>query len=142
MTGHIDPSREQFAAFAKSGVSGPVQMLNLLRFRADAAYADGKAPRGGMTGPEAYREYAKVSAPFFQAVGGKIVWSGKPVGGVIGPVGEDWDAGFIAEYEGIDKFLAMVGDEGYQAIVFHRQAAIADSRLFGFAKTEAGGVFG
>ena len=142
MSGHVDPSRDQFAAFATSDVGGPVQMLNLLRFRDEAAYADGKAPRSDMTGAEAYREYAKASAPFFQAASGVMAWSGKPVGGVIGPPGERWDAGFIAEYPSLGHFLSMVKDEGYQAIVYHRQAAVADSRLYGFEKTEAGGVFG
>ena len=142
MNGHVDPSKDQFKAFARSGVTGPVQMLNLLRFRGRAAYADGQAPRPGMTGAEAYREYAAASAPFFEGVGGRMAWSGRPVAGVIGPPGEAWDAGFIAEYPGLDAFVAMVRDEGYRAIVHHRRAAIADSRLYGFAKTDAGGVFG
>lgn len=142
MSGHVDPTREGFAAFAKSTVGGPVQMLNLLRFNEHAAYADGQAPKGGMTGAEAYREYALASAPFFEGVGGRMAWSGKPIAGVIGPPGEAWDAGFIAEYPSLEAFVSMVKDEGYQAIVFHRQAAVADSRLYGFAKSEAGGVFG
>ena len=142
MSGHVDPSGEQFAAFARSGVAGPVQMLNLLRFRDRASYLDGQAPREGMTGAEAYSEYARASAPFFQGVGGQVAWSGKPVAGVIGPPGERWDAGFLAEYPSLDAFVRMVRDEGYQAIVHHRQAAVADSRLYGFEKTDAGGVFG
>ena len=142
MSGHVDPSKEQFAAFAKSGVGGPVQMLNLLRFRDEAAYADGRAPRPGMSGAEAYRAYAVASAPFFESVGGRMAWSGKPIAGVIGPPGEAWDAGFVAEYPGLDAFVSMVRDEGYQAIVHHRQAAVVDSRLYGFAKTDGSGVFG
>ena len=142
MSGHVDPSRERFAAFARSGVRGPVQMLNLLRFEDRAAYADGEAPRGGMTGAEAYREYARASAPFFEGVGGRMAWSGTPIGGVIGPPGERWDAGFLAEYPSLDAFLSMVKDEGYQAIVHHRRAAVADSRLYGFAKSDGPGVFG
>ena len=142
MSGHVDPSKDQFKAFAASGITGPVQMLNLLRFRGAAAYADGQAPRADMTGAEAYRAYALASAPFFEGVGGRMAWSGKPVAGVIGPPGEMWDAGFIAEYPSLDAFVSMVRNEGYQAIVRHRQAAVADSRLYGFAKTDAGGVFG
>lgn len=142
MSGHVDPSKAQFAAFARSGAAGPVQMLNLLRFNERAAYADGQTPKGGMTGAEAYRAYALASAPFFEGVGGRMAWSGRPVAGVIGPPGEAWDAGFIAEYPNLEAFLGMVKDEGYQAIVFHRQAAVADSRLYGFTKADAPGVFG
>ena len=141
MSGHVDPSKDQFAAFAKSGVSGPVQMLNLLRFNERAQYADGQG-EAGLTGAEAYKAYAKASAPFFQEVGGVMAWSGKPIAGVIGPPGETWDAGFIAEYPNLDAFVSMVRNEGYQAIVHHRQAAVADSRLYGFAKSDAPGVFG
>ena len=139
---HIDPTKEAFSAFAKSGYDGPVQMLNLLRFKGHAAYAEGKAPRPGMSGAAAYAAYSKASAPFFAAADGEILWSGKPLAGVIGPPGEAWDAGFIAAYPSKAHFLGMVTDEGYQAIVFHRQAAVADSRLFAFAPGEAGRVFG
>ena len=138
----IDPTREAFGAFAAHAHDGPVQMLNLLRFRERAAYEPGKAPRDGMSGAEAYAAYSKASADFFAGVGGEIVWSGKPVGGVIGPADERWDAGFIAAYPSKDAFLTMVRDQGYQGIVFHRQAAVADSRLFGFGPGEKGRVFG
>ena len=141
MSGHVDPSKEQFAAFAKSGVAGPVQMLNLLRFNERARYADGHG-EPGLTGAEAYKVYAKASAPFFAGVGGVMAWSGKPVAGVIGPPGEAWDAGFVAEYPDLDAFVSMVRNEGYQAIVHHRQAAVADSRLYGFAKSDAHGSGG
>ena len=139
---HIDPTREAFGAFAALQHDGAVQMLNLLRFRAAATYAPGQAPEPDMSGPAAYAAYARASAPFFEKVGGRIVWSGKPLGGVIGPADERWDAGFLAEYPSKDAFLSMVRDEGYQAIVFHRQAAIEDSRLYGFGAGEAGRVFG
>lgn len=139
---YVDPTREAFGAFAALPHDGPVQMLNLLRFRKMAAYEDGRAPRGGMSGADAYAEYARASAPFFQGVGGRLAWSGQPLAGVIGPPGEAWDAGFLAEYPSKDAFLSMVRDAGYQAIVHHRQAAVQDSRLYGFAPGEAGRVFG
>ncbi|WP_036766897.1 DUF1330 domain-containing protein [Parvularcula oceani] len=139
---HIDPTREAFHALAEKEIEGPVQMLNLLRFRDFAAYAEGQAPKEKMTGAEAYAEYARVSAAFFKKVGGHMAWSGKPVAGVIGPGDERWDAGFIAEYPSKDAFIGMVKDEGYQAIVHHRQAAVEDSRLYCFAKKDGGGVFG
>ena len=134
---YIDPTRDAFAAFAKGPHTGPVQMLNLLRFRARAAYAAEQAPGEDLSGAEAYAAYSKASAPFFEAAGGRILWSGRPVAGVIGPADEAWDAGFIAAYPSKDAFLGMVRNEGYQAIVFHRQAAVADSRLFAFAPREA-----
>jgi uncharacterized protein (DUF1330 family) len=133
----IDPDREAFRQFAKLEVKGPVQMLNLLKLKEHASYEDG---RGG-TGEEAYRAYSKASAPFFGEVGGKIVWRGKPLSTLIGPADERWDLGFIAEYPSKDAFLSMVKNEGYQAIIFHRQAAVATSRLTCFGKSEGDGLF-
>ncbi|MCQ8185949.1 DUF1330 domain-containing protein [Parvularcula maris] len=134
----IDPERDQFRAFRDLKIEGPVQMLNLIKLKGEASYEDG---RGG-TGEEAYEAYSKASAPFFQDVGGKIAWRGKPFFPVIGPQDEVWDLGFIAEYPSKDAFLGMVKNEGYQAIVFHRQAAVETSRLTCFGKSESGGLFG
>jgi uncharacterized protein (DUF1330 family) len=134
----IDPDREAFRQFAGLAVSGPVQMLNLIRLRERAGYEDGRESSGA----EAYKAYAKASAPFFEQAGGTIAWRGKPVFPVIGPSDESWDIAFIAEYPSKGAFLEMVKDDGYRAIVFHRQAAVETSRLFCFAKSESGGVFG
>lgn len=138
MTSHIDPDRDAFRQFRAMDVTGPVHMLNLIRLRNEAAYEDGRKA----TGAEAYKAYSVSSAPFFQKVGGEIVWRGKPRFPVIGPADETWDLGFIAAYPSRDAFLAMVKDEGYQAIVFHRQAAVATSRLYCFEASERGGLFG
>ncbi len=138
MTAFIDPDRDIFAAYAKSSIQGPVQMLNLLKFQEKATYEDGTAA----TGPEAYKTYGKLSQPFFEKNDGKIIWSGEPQAMVIGPV-DEWDAAFIAEYPSKDHFLSMVLDPDYQAITFHRKAALANSRLLcltplGNTKTFAG----
>jgi hypothetical protein len=37
MTGHIDPTQEIFAQFRAAESPGPIRMLNLVRFRAQAA---------------------------------------------------------------------------------------------------------
>jgi hypothetical protein len=45
MTGHIDPTKETFAAFRANDRAGPIHMLNLVRLRERAAYPDGRAGR-------------------------------------------------------------------------------------------------
>jgi hypothetical protein len=72
MTCYIDPAREVFAAFRQNDRPGPIQMLNLVRFRERAAYPDGRA----VTGAEAYAAYARESRPVFSRLGGRIVWRG------------------------------------------------------------------
>lgn len=122
---NIDPTRAQFDAFKALPRDQPVNMLNLVRLREAAAYEDGRAA----TGAEAYKAYGEASAPIFQGVGGRIAWRGAPEAVLIGPAEEAWHIAFIARYPDAAAFLKMVTDPAYQAIVHHRQAAVADSRL-------------
>ena len=138
MSGHIDPTREQFAEFLKISREGPIQMLNLVRFRAQAAYPDGHQA----TGAEAYRAYAKASAAVFAQVGGKQVWLGRFEHMLIGPADEHWDSVFIAEYPDASAFERMLRDPVYREAVKHRQAAVEDSRLIRLAPVKPGPNFG
>lgn len=138
VAGNIDPTREQFKEFMKLSGDGPIWMLNLIRLRKKAKYADGKKASGA----DAYKTYRKESEPFFKGVGGKIVWSGAPELVLIGPESERWDLAFVAEYPGVAAFGEMIGDPGYQAVVHHRQAAVKDSRLIRIRPGEAGKLSG
>lgn len=135
---HIDPTPEQFAAFKSLDREKPLNMLNLVRLKETASYTDG---RGG-TGAEAYAAYGKESGPIFAGVGGEIIWRGDPKAMMIGPTDEAWDVAFIARYPSLNAFLAMVMDPAYQAIVFHRQAAVDDSRLIAHHERKGSGEFG
>ena len=134
MTGSIDPLREQFDAFKALPRDQPIQMLNLVRLNALAAYPAGHPDHGkGLTGLDAYRAYGRTTAHIFKRVGGRQVWVGKPEVVVTGPADERWDIAFIAEYPGGGAFLAMVTDPEYRELVKHRQAAVEDSRLIRMA---------
>ena len=134
MTGSIDPLREQFDAFKALPRDQPIQMLNLVRLNALAAYPAGHPDHGkGLTGLDAYRAYGRTTAHIFKRVGGRQVWVGKPEVVVTGRADEHWDIAFIAEYPGGGAFLAMVTDPEYRELVKHRQAAVADSRLIRMA---------
>lgn len=125
MSNHVDPEREQFEDFKALPRDEPVMMLNLLRFREQAAYEDGRK----VSGAEAYAAYGRESAPVFSRVGGEIVWRGRPEVTLIGPGDEHWDLAFIARYPTAAAFLEMVTDPAYREAVKHRQAAVLDSRL-------------
>ena len=92
MTGHIDPTKETFAAFRADDRPGPIHMLNLVRLRARAAYPDGREA----TGAEAYEAYGRESLPVFSRLGGRVVWRGRFELMLIGPADERWDLSFIA----------------------------------------------
>lgn len=138
MTGHIDPTKETFAAFRGNDRPGPIHMLNLVRFRETAAYPDGRAA----TGAEAYAAYGRGSFPVFARLGGRIVWRGSFELMLIGPGDEKWDECFIAEYPSVAAFIEMIRDPVYREAVKHRQAAVRDSRLVRLAPQQAGAGFG
>ena len=143
MAGSIDPLRAQFDAFKALPRDTPIQMLNLVRLNAMAAYPQDHPDHGkGMTGLDAYRAYGRTSAEVFKRVGGRQTWVGKPESVVTGPADERWDLAFIAEYPSAAAFLAMVTDLDYREHVKHRQAAVEDSRLIRLAPAEPGEGFG
>lgn len=137
-TGFIDPAKEDFARLRDMDRTGPVHMLNLLRFRDIAAYDDGTIA----TGVEAYQAYARESGAIFERLGGRQVWAGRPELTLIGPQHETWDLAFIAEYPSPDAFVAMLRDPDYRKAVRHRQAAVADSRLIRMQPGQPGARFG
>jgi uncharacterized protein (DUF1330 family) len=138
MTGHVDPTKQAFAVFRANDRPGPIHMLNLVRFRDQAAYPDGREA----TGAEAYASYGRESHPVFSRLGGRIVWRGRFELMLIGPVEEQWDECFIAEYPSVDAFVAMIRDPVYREAVKHRQAAVLDSRLIRLDPTKTGTGFG
>mgnify|MGYP000421594259 CR=1 FL=1 len=75
-------------------------------------------------------------------VGGEIIWRGAPQAMLIGPSNETWDIAFIARYPDLNAFLAMIMDPAYQAIVFHRQAAVETSRLIAHHEQNSSTTFG
>ncbi len=142
MTNFTNPTREAFGEFVALDRYGPIAMLNLIRLREKANYeADYEGGRD-ITGKEAYREYGRTAAKIFKSVGGKQIWLGMPELMLIGPTDEKWDIAFIAQYPNSKAFIEMVKNPEYQAIVFHRTAAVEDSRLLRLKMMDPGAEFG
>jgi len=120
----IEPTPEQIAELASSDAGGPIAMLNLLRFRAEAL-----EPDSGMTGAEAYGLYGQGVAPFLEAAGAKVLSAVHCDQSVIGPAEAEWHMAIIVEYPSRAAFLTMVGNPDYQEVARHRTAALSDSRL-------------
>jgi uncharacterized protein (DUF1330 family) len=137
VTGFVDPTREKFGEFRRLPDDGPIHLLNLVRFKLEATYPDGRRASGA----EAYAAYGRESLPIFTRVGGRIAWSGDFRLMLIGPEEERWDRCFIAEYPSAAAFVEMVKDPDYQKAVRHRQAAVADSRLIRLSPRPAGVSF-
>ena len=112
----IEPSAEQVKELASSTETGPVVMINLLRYRPDG-------------GEAAYLHYGAGVLPCLAQVGGRIIWQGRPSSVVIGPDADLWDSVVLVEYPSRQAFLDMVTSEEYQAIAGRRTEALSDSRL-------------
>jgi uncharacterized protein (DUF1330 family) len=143
MTAFIDPDREQFEAFKALDRDQPIEMLNLVRFRAKADYpVDHALADQGLTGAEAYRHYGTETAAIVARIGASILWRGAFQTTLIGPQDEIWDEVFIARYPTAHAFLEMVTDPTYRSAVVHRQAAVATSRLIRCGTAQGGASFG
>ncbi len=123
----IDPSRDQVRALRDHGSDGPVVMLNLLKFRATAAYpaASGEAV---MTGREAYARYQHAFTVTVGAVSqAEVLYEGPAQQVFIGMAGSpetDWDAVLIVRYPSRQHFLAMMADAAYKEALVHRYAGL------------------
>lgn len=106
----------------------PVAMLNLLKFLEQADYLPGDDAKP-CTGIEAFGRYSTAVLPLIAACGGEQVWQGRPAAMLIGPQDKDWHLAALVRYPSAQAFLDMVSSADYQAISFHRTAALADSRL-------------
>jgi uncharacterized protein (DUF1330 family) len=128
---HIEPSEENGRRLMERGIDGPVTMLNLLRFRAEADYSSHPelAPDEPISGREAYEVYAAHTRPFLAAVGGELRFVGAGGFNLIGPSEERWDLAFLVRYESLQAFMAMAQNPEYLAGTGHRSAALEDSRL-------------
>lgn len=126
----LDPSAEQFQRLVDSDDDGPVVMINLLR------YAEWASDGSGRTGREAYGDYGAAVIPMVLALGGSIELMGEVAPSFIAPADEEWDDVVLIRYPNRAAFVAMVSSAEYQAVMHHRTAGLADSRLFPIRRTD------
>lgn len=122
--GQIDKKNAALKAMADGDATAPVVMLNLLRYRDEAAPGAGV---DGLTGRAAYEVYGKKFAALNPRFGGEPQWMGRALNSLIGD--EDWDIVILVRYPTRAHFLKMTKDPDYMAIAPIRAAALADSRL-------------
>jgi len=133
---YIDPSPENFARFKALDRERPIQLLNMIRYRDAAAYAEGHPCAGrGWTGAQAFAEYFREVVPRIEALGGGIVWDGTFECMMTGPAEPEWDKIFIMGFPDAKAFFALVTDPTYKTdVVVHRSAAVLDSRLVRYGR--------
>lgn len=119
----VYPQPEQMRDFFGAAEDGPFVMVNLLKFKAKAEYADGADAH--LTGAEAYNLYGVEVAKLVHALGGRVRYSGKVTGLMLGEVEDLWDAVALAEYPSLAAFQQMATSAEYRAIEHHRTAGLA-----------------
>ena len=123
----VNPTPEQMQKFLQSDFSGPVAMLNLLKFKDKASYADKRETE--LTGQEAYGLYGVKMAPFVEANGGKLIFSGSAEFIMIGEVAHPWDVVAIMQYPSKEAFVEIVSNPQVQEFSVHRSAGLEGQLL-------------
>ena len=67
----VQPDADQLAGLQTPGPAGPIVMVNLLKYRAQAVYPDGRSEV--VSGREAYHRYGVAVAKLVEAVGGRVL---------------------------------------------------------------------
>ena len=119
----VIPEAKQATEFFSAPEDGPFVMVNLLKFKANAEYADGSD--ADLTGRQAYDRYVEGVGKLVEALGGSFKFSGEVTGILLGEVEELWDLIALAEYPSYASFMAMVMSPEMAAIDHHRSAGLA-----------------
>ncbi|SMF96344.1 hypothetical protein SAMN02949497_3739 [Methylomagnum ishizawai] len=126
-----EPTQESGAALFRRNISGTVMMLNLIRLKEIADYANSPelAPKTQISGREAFQKYIDHAMPFLKASGGELLLLGDGGKFLIGPSEEQWDIVMLVRQSSVESFFAFASNPGYMAGIGHRTAAVLDSRL-------------
>jgi uncharacterized protein (DUF1330 family) len=110
----IRPNPEQFKQLAADAGTdtGPVVMLNLLKFKAG-------------DGAREYNTYGDTARQMVERTGGRLIYAGRCEQVLIGDhEANDWDAIAVVEYPSRKAFLEMVSQPDYEKAHEHREAGL------------------
>ena len=117
------PNKKQMEGFLAPDDGMAVYMVNLLKYKDKAEYADGRVT--DLTGQEAYYLYSKRVKRLLEKVGGEISFSGNVRRLTLGEVEDLWDDIAIAMYPSRSAMLEMMQLPEMAEISVHRSAGLA-----------------
>ena len=120
-------------AFLAKDIEGPVSMVNLLKFKEKAEYADGRET--DLTGAEAYALYGRDMMRWVTAQGGRLLFSGPAHHLVLGEADELWDQVAIMEYPSKEAFVQIVSAPEVAEWGVHRAAGLEGQLLIAVTAT-------
>ena len=115
------------AAGETLGEAGPVFMVNMVRYREQAAYEPGTR-LSPCSGREAYfQRYAPAFNQVAEGENHSVFWVGNIRGVLVGVDGEQWDDIVIVRYQSFASLRRILESPAYEANAApHRRAALAD----------------
>lgn len=116
-----DPKR--IAEMQEAGPAGPVIMVNLLRFRDKAEYADGRET--DLSGRDAYAIYGRAVTDLLPKFGGEALFAADVTFLALGQVEDLWDEVALAKYPNRAALWAMSTSAEWREIAVHREAGLA-----------------
>ena len=123
VTNAVYPPHEQFQAFFATTDESPFVMVNLLKFKDVAEYADD--PSIQISGREAYEIYGDEVSKIVEGRGGRVTFTGDVTGIIVGEVDDLWDMVALVEYPSHASFMEMMVSPEWAAIEHHRLAGLA-----------------
>ncbi|MBI1366163.1 MAG: DUF1330 domain-containing protein [Alphaproteobacteria bacterium] len=118
----VYPGPEQIADMQKPGPGGPIVMVNLLKFREKAQYADGR--KSDLTGRAAYQIYGRAVTKLVEKHGGKVLYAGDVSFLALGACEPLWDEVALAQYPSRKALWEMSISPEWREIAVHREAGL------------------
>ena len=107
----ISPTPERAKHLLKLPKDKPVTMVNLLKFKDQAAY----------------ERYTQNVLPLLEKAGGKIVYAGEVAHYLVGD--SSWERVVVVEYPSPRNFIRMTASEEYNAIHHDRELGLESTEL-------------
>ena len=123
----LQPTGDQVRAFRDRQTGEPIAMLNLLKFKETADYADGRETQ--LSGRQAYQLYGQAFQDIMGPQGVRVLYSGEVRGLLIGQGADLWDAVALIQYPSTQVMLDMLRNEDYQRAQAHRAAGLEGQLL-------------
>ncbi|MDV0437386.1 hypothetical protein [Xanthomonas sacchari] len=139
-TRYLEPTQDAGRSFLQSGMTASLVMLNLLRFREVADYAQHPqlAPAVPISGAQAFDRYIRHTLPHLRASAGDLLFLGRGGPFLIGPDDERWDMAMLIRQASPAAFVGFASHPAYLAGLGHRTAALQDARLLPLSECSVG----
>jgi len=117
------PTEQQWRSILSQPAHSPIVLINFFKLRELARYdTAASSTQASISGADAFNQYASVSIPTMESVGGKFLHVGS-FGGVFLGNDAQWDIVAIGSYPNLDALLALYTDKHYRQAFKHRTAA-------------------